>query len=212
MQRRRHDRRRLDCATILLIRAFKVFFFAYSLLSGGHIKGEERQPIVGGAYAQSIRRGDPLKKTLVLGVLAALLPAVGVAAQSTPAPARAALPRTVVVSLNRVLNESAEGRAVGQRMQALLQKMTVDLAGKQKEPDFQRLAQQSQAEYANAQRQAQTDLRAKMNPVIAAIAAERGVDVILNADTLVWSAPKLDVTNEVISKMDAAAASPAPGK
>ena len=150
-----------------------------------------------------------MKKTLVIGVLATLLPALGDAAQSTPTPAKAALPKTVVVSLNRVVNESAEGRAVGQRMQALLQKMTADLAPKQKEPDFQRLAQQSQVEYANAQRQAQADLRAKITPVVASVAAERGADVILNLDTLIWFAPRLDVTNEVISKMDAASASSA---
>jgi Skp family chaperone for outer membrane proteins len=152
-----------------------------------------------------------LKTTLVLGLLV-LLPALGDAAQSPPTPSRIALQKTVVVSLQRVVNESIEGRAVGQRMQVLLQKMTTDLAGKQKEPDFQRLAQQSQTEYTNAQRQAQLDLRAKMNPVIAAIAAERGVEVVLNADTLVWSAPKLDVTSEVIAKMDAASTAVPPAK
>jgi len=141
----------------------------------------------------------------VLGLLV-LLPALGDAQSSATLP-KGVIQRTVVVSLQRVASESIEGRAAGQRMQALLQKMTVDLAGRQKEPDFPRLAQQSQSEYGNAQRQAQADLRAKMSPVLAAIASERGTDVILNADTLVWSAPRLDVTNEVISKMDAASTS-----
>jgi len=150
-----------------------------------------------------------LKTTLVLGLLV-LMPTLG-AAQS-PTPSKTTLQKTVIVSLNRVLTESIEGRATGQRMQVLLQKMTADLAAKQKDPDFQRLAQQSQAEYQNIQRQAQAEFRGKMNPVIAAIAAERGVDVILNADTLVWAAPRLDVTSEVISKMDAASTSPPPAK
>ena len=125
----------------------------------------------------------------------------------TPAE-RAALQKTIVVSLQRIATESADGRAAAQRLQAMLQKMTLDLAAKQKElaqptgPEFQRMAQQSQLDYASAQRQAQADLRAKLAPIVATIAAERGVEVVLNADTLVWSAPRLDVTNEVISKLD----------
>ena len=125
----------------------------------------------------------------------------------TPAE-RAALQKTIVVSIQRVITDSAEGRAASQRLQALLQKMTTDLAAKQKElaeptgPEFQRLAQQSQVDYANAQRQAQADIRTKLVPIVAEIAAQHGVDVILNSDTLVWAAPRLDVTAEVIAKLD----------
>jgi Skp family chaperone for outer membrane proteins len=151
-----------------------------------------------------------VKTWLVLGVLA-LLPALGDLPRPSPAMTaaeRAALQKTIVVSLQRIATESADGRAEAQRLQALLQKMTLDLAAKQKQlaqptgPEFQRLAQQSQLDYASAQRQAQSELRAKLAPIVANIAAERGVDVVLNADTLVWSAPRLDVTNEVISKLD----------
>lgn len=151
-----------------------------------------------------------MKTGLVLGVLA-LLPVVGQlprpSTAATPAE-RAALQKTIVVSLQRIASESADGHAAAQRLQALLQKMTLDLAAKQKElaqptgPEFQRLAQQSQLDYANAQRQAQAELRAKLAPIVADIAAQRGVDVVLNADTVVWAATRLDVTNEVISKLD----------
>ena len=151
-----------------------------------------------------------MKSCLVLGVLA-LLPAFGDLPQTSPARTaaeRAALQKTIVVSLQRLASESADGRAAAQRLQALLQRMTLDLAAKQKElaqptgPEFQRLAQQSQLDYANAQRQAQADLRAKVAPIVADIAAQRGVDVVLNADTVVWAATRLDVTNEVLSKLD----------
>ena len=151
-----------------------------------------------------------MKTALVLGVLA-LLPVLGELPKPSPAmtPAeRAALQKTIVVSIQRVVTESAEGRAASQRLQALLQKMTADLAAKQKElaeptgAEFQRLAQQSQVDYANAQRQAQADIRTKLGPIVAEIAAQHGVDVILNADTLVWAAPRLDVTAEVIAKLD----------
>ena len=151
-----------------------------------------------------------MKTTLVLGVLA-LVPLLGQLPKPSPAmtPAeRAALQKTMVVSLQRIATESADGRAASQRLATLLQKMTQDLAAKQKElaqptgAEFQRLAQQSQLDYANAQRQAQAELRAKLAPIVADIAAQRGVDVVLNADTVVWAATRLDVTNEVISKLD----------
>lgn len=151
-----------------------------------------------------------MKTSLVVGVLA-LVPVLGDLArpsQATTAVEKPAVQKTIVVSLQRVATESTDGRAAAQRLQALLQKMTLELAAKQKElaqptgPEFQRLAQQSQLDYANAQRQAQADLRAKLAPIVAGIAAQRGVDVVLNADTIVWSAPRLDVTNEVLSKLD----------
>jgi Skp family chaperone for outer membrane proteins len=151
-----------------------------------------------------------VKTRLALSVLA-LLPALGDLPQPSKAMSaaeRAALPKTIVVSLQRVGSESVDGRAAAQRLQALLQKMTLDLAAKQKQlpqptgPEFQRLAQQSQLDYANAQRQEQTDLRAKMAPIVADIAAQRGIDVILNSDTVVWAATRVDVTNEVIAKLD----------
>src|SRR5689334_17025421 len=143
-----------------------------------------------------------VRTSLVLGVLA-LLPALGDLQQPSTAKTaveKAVAQKAVVISLQRIATESSDGRAASQRLQALLQKMTLELAAKQKElaqptgPEFQRLAQQSQVDYANAQRQAQSDLRAKLAPIVAEIAAQRGVDVILNADTLVWAAPRLDVT------------------
>ena len=159
-----------------------------------------------------------MKTTLVVGLLAALpllgdfqkQPASGAVNQAAPV-------RTVVVSLNRVSIESAEGRAANQRLQAVAQKLQADLAAKQKElpqpnaTELQRLAQQTQAEFVNAQRQAQTDWRAKLNPVVSEIATQHGADVVLNGDTLVWSAGRLDVTDEVIAKLDAPS-TPASGK
>jgi len=155
-----------------------------------------------------------VKTTLVLGLLA-LMPALGdVALQTTPD--KDPPQREIVVSVQRLSTESIEGRAANQRLLALAQKMSADLVAKQKElaqpagPEYQRLAQQSQADFASAQRQAQADMRARVNPIIADVAAEHGADVVLNAETIVWASKRLDVTNEVLSKLDAGA--PAPGK
>lgn len=150
-----------------------------------------------------------MNKAFVIGLLL-LLPMFGdiSKASSGSAVEPTTTSRTVVVSLQRVATESAEGRAANQRLQALAQKMSADLAAKQKEQpqlstqDFQRLAQQSQTEFQASQRQAQVELRTKLNSIVAEIAAQRGVDVVLNADGLVWSASRLDITNEVIAKLD----------
>jgi Skp family chaperone for outer membrane proteins len=152
-----------------------------------------------------------VKTTLVLGLLA-LIPVLGQlpkGSTSARADEKPAAERTVVVSLQRVATESMEGRAANQRLQALAQKMAAELAAKQKElpqpngPEFQRLAQQSQADFANTQRQAQAELRAKVAPIVNELAGQRGADVVLNADTIVWAAARLDVTNDVIARLDA---------
>lgn len=125
----------------------------------------------------------------------------------------------VTLSLQRIIAESAEGRAANQRLQALGQKMAADLAAKQKELQqpqagataesrqkmFQQLVQQSQAEFANTQRQVQNELRTKINPILSQVAADRGADMVLNGDAAVaWAGPGLDITNDVLAKLNAA--------
>jgi Skp family chaperone for outer membrane proteins len=120
------------------------------------------------------------------------------------------------ISLQRIVAESADGRAANEQLQALAKKMSGDLAAKQKEfqqtppntgenrqAELQRLAQQSQTEYANTQRELQTALRTKMNPLVASVAAAHGVDLVLNSDVaVVWAAPALDVTNDVLARLN----------
>lgn len=43
----------------------------------------------------------------------------------------------------------------------------------------------------------------KMQPILASIAQENNLDVILNAESLVWAKPDLDVTNELIRRYNA---------
>lgn len=119
--------------------------------------------------------------------------------------------RTLIVSATRLAAESAEGKAANQRLQQLAQRMAADISAREKDgkttpEELQKLRQQSQADFQNAQRQAQTEIRTKLNPVITEIAQERKADMVLNADTaVVWSATKFDITNEVIAKMNAQA-------
>ncbi len=152
-----------------------------------------------------------MKTGIVVGLLALLAVAGSLVTSSASGPAADKTPpaRSLVMSLQRIAAESTEGRAANQRLQALARKMAGELAAKQKEfaqptgPEFQRLAQQSQAEFASTQREVQSELRAKVNIIAADIAAQHGADLVLNADSLVWSAGRLDITNEVLARLDA---------
>jgi len=127
--------------------------------------------------------------------------------------------RVATISLTRIAGESNEGKAANQRLMAFRDKMASDLAAKQKElqqdqarpadqrqAEFTRLAQQSQTEWQNMQRQLQVDVKGKMDPIVAEIATQHGFDLVLNSDAaVVWSSKKSDITNEVLTKLNAAA-------
>ena len=116
--------------------------------------------------------------------------------------------RAMIISVNRLAAESNEGKTANQRLQQLGQRIAADLSAREKDgkttpEELQKLRQQSQADFQNAQRQAQTELRAKLNPVITEVATSHNAEMVLNADiAVVWSATKLDITNEVIAKMN----------
>jgi Skp family chaperone for outer membrane proteins len=118
------------------------------------------------------------------------------------------------VSLQKLATESIEGRAANKQLQTLAQKMAAELAAKQKDmpqADFQKAAQQSQAEFANAQRQLQVEMRSKLSPILAEIAGQRGVDLVLNSDTAIaWVSPKFDITGEVLSRLNGTPSPAAP--
>ena len=86
---------------------------------------------------------------------------------------------TLIVSANRLAAESAEGKAANQRLQQLAQRMAADISAREKDgkttpEELLKLRQQSQADFQNAQRQAQNEIRTKLNPVITDIALEVG--------------------------------------
>jgi Skp family chaperone for outer membrane proteins len=124
--------------------------------------------------------------------------------------AKSAPTHAVVVSLNRLAAESTDGKAANQKLQQLAQKMAGDLSAREKDAttkpeDMQKFRQQAQTDFNNAQRQVQTEMRSKLNPIITEIAAQHGADLVLSADTaVVWAAPKLDITAEVLTKLNEA--------
>jgi outer membrane protein len=83
--------------------------------------------------------------------------------------------------------------------------------------DIQRMTQDAQAELQDLQNELQLDFQRKVGPVIEAVAREKELQLLFSqADSgLVWADAGLDLTAEVIRRLDAASAAaqkPAPPK
>ena len=80
--------------------------------------------------------------------------------------------------------------------------------------DLQRFQQDAQAEIQELQNEVQSDFARKVQPLIDALAKEKGLQLVFNvADAgFAWVDPGLDLTTEIIKKLDAgkAAAPPKP--
>lgn len=141
------------------------------------------------------------------------------------------------VVLQRIANESAEGKAASAQIQALQQKKATELAEKQKQlqgiqakiekegsvmsataqadlakqaeklnTDIQRFTQDAQQELADLQQQLQQQFEARVTPVLDEVRKEKGLLMIFNGPDsgLVAADPGLDISGDVIKKMDAA--------
>jgi outer membrane protein len=79
--------------------------------------------------------------------------------------------------------------------------------------DIQRMTQDAQAELQDLQNELQLDFQRKVGPVIEAVAREKGLQLLFSQGDsgLVWADQGLDLTAEVIRRLDAAsAAAPKP--
>ncbi len=147
-------------------------------------------------------------KAIFASVMLALSPML--LPQTPTVAAKAAPTHAVIVSLNRLATESTDGKAANLKLSQLAQKMAGDISAREKDgttkpEDLQKFRQQAQTDFASAQRQAQTEMRAKVNPILNEIATQHGADIVLNADVAVaWASPKLDVTSEVLTKLNEA--------
>ena len=78
--------------------------------------------------------------------------------------------------------------------------------------DIERFTQDAEAEVGALQQTLQIEFQQKLLPVIDQVASEKQLDFILSlADSgLVWAAPSLDVTGEIIRRFDASGSPPPP--
>jgi outer membrane protein len=167
-----------------------------------------------------------------------------------PAPAQPAAPKpfpqgakVAYVVLQRIANESADGRVATTRIQALQQKKAAELTEKSKQltgmqqklekegsvmsasaaadlqknieklnVDVQRFTQDAQAEVQELQQQLQQEFQQRLEPVLSQVATDMGLQFVFNGPDagLVWADSALDISGEVIKKLDASAGKPAP--
>jgi outer membrane protein len=170
----------------------------------------------------------------------------------TPPPAPKPFPqgaKVAYVVLQRIANESADGRVATTRIQALQQKKAAELNEKNKQLqtmqqklekegsvmsasvagdlqkqiekvtlEVQRFTQDAQAEVQELQQQLQAEFQQRLEPVLAQVAADMGLQFVFNGPDagLVWADSALDISAEVIKKLDAskpaATKPPAPTK
>jgi Skp family chaperone for outer membrane proteins len=167
-----------------------------------------------------------------LALAASVLAPTTLAAQGLAIPADA---RVVYVSGSRVSAESAPGKAGAARIQAVQQARTAELRTRQQAIEatrkqlaaattadersrlsaqesaqrfeFERLGAQAQVELQNLQREVGNELRPKLSAVLAELLKGTKVEAVLNLEAAVfWSTPALDITNVVIERLNAAAA------
>lgn len=166
------------------------------------------------------------------------------AAPPTQAPAPAPAPprpfpegsKVAYVVLQRIANESSDGKAATSRIQALQQKKAAELNDKQKQlqtaqqklekeasilsataagelqkqveklqVEIQRFTQDAQAEVQELQQQLQQEFQVRLEPVLQEIGKEKGLHFIFNGPDagLVWADATLDISGDVIKKLDA---------
>jgi outer membrane protein len=80
--------------------------------------------------------------------------------------------------------------------------------------DIQRMTQDAQGELQDLQNELQLDFQRKVGPVIEQIAREKGLQLLFSQGDsgLIWADAGLDLTADVIRRLDAAAAAAAPPK
>jgi len=80
--------------------------------------------------------------------------------------------------------------------------------------DAERFQQDAQAEINELQQEVQNDFAKKLSPIIEQIATEKGLHLLFNAreSGISWAAAGLDLTSDVIKKLDAGKAGTAPPK
>ena len=145
--------------------------------------------------------------------------------------------KVAYVVLQRIANESADGRVATTRIQALQQKKAAELNEKNKQLttmqqklekegsvmsasaagdlqknverltlEVQRFTQDAQAEVQELQQSLQQEFQQRLEPVLQQVAQDMGLQFVFNGPDagLVWADASLDISAEVIKKLDSA--------
>ena len=93
------------------------------------------------------------------------------------------------------------GSVMSERARADLQK-----AFEKGRIDFERFQQDAQAELQGVQRQFELQFRLKLMPVVDQISKEKGLHFVFGLEQstmIVWSNPSLDISAEIVKRLDA---------
>jgi len=132
-------------------------------------------------------------------------------------------PPTAVVNIQRLVAESTLGKAATAQLRAFQMQQQKVIADKQAEVqqlnrsgalrtriekaqlELQRLTQDAETELAALDRQLQEEFSKKLRPVIAQIAIEEHIGIILELpqQMILWVSPSADVTAKVIERLEA---------
>ena len=169
-------------------------------------------------------------------------------ARPAPAPAPAQPPKPfpegakiAYVVLQRIANESSDGKSSTAKIQALQQKKATELNDKNKQlqtlqqriekegsvmsataqadvqkqieklqVEVQRFTQDAQQEIQDLQNQLMQQFEQRIQPILQQVGQEKSLHFIYNAPDsgIVWADPGLDVSADVIKKLDALAKAP----
>ena len=149
--------------------------------------------------------------------------------------------KVAYVVLQRIANESADGRVATTRIQAMQQKKAAELNERNKQLtsmqqklekegsvmsanaagdlqkniekatlDVQRFTQDAQAEVQELQQTLQQEFQQRLEPVLQQVAQEMGLQFVFNGPDagLVWADAALDISSEIIRKLDSAKPAP----
>jgi Skp family chaperone for outer membrane proteins len=190
------------------------------------------------AFAQAPAAQTPAKPAPAAPAPAAPAPAPVQAPAQPPAPKPFPQGAKVAyVVLQRIANESADGRVATTRIQALQQKKAAELNERNKQLttmqqklekegsvmsasaagdlqkniekatlDVQRFTQDAQAEVQELQQTLQQEFQQRLEPVLQQVATDMGLQFVFNGPDagLVWADAALDISAEVIKKLDSA--------
>ena len=84
---------------------------------------------------------------------------------------------------------------------------TAQKAADRLQVELQRAQQDAEAAVQELQQQVNTELERAITPLLEQVALDKGIYILLRADTgaVAWAAPALDLTGEVIKRLNAAA-------
>ena len=128
-----------------------------------------------------------------------------------------------IVNVQRVIEESAVGKAATAQLRAFQTQKQKAIADKQAEVqqlrrsatpaarveraqlELQRLTQDAEAELKALDQQLQEEFSKKLRPVVAQIAEEEHIGILFQypQPLIVWVSPAVDVTAKVLARLDA---------